>query len=303
MLVVLARIGRGPGDRLELGRAGRGAVLLADRGDLRVGEDDARNGAVVRGDVAAEDVGGRDPALVFADVGERPDPGDVADRPDAFGGAHPLIDLDPLGGAIRIDPGRVEAEAVDPRLAPGRDQQLVPAELGAVLEGERVALPAPIRRARLDPESQLDSLRAQGLVSASPRAGASFGSRRSSPSAIATDAPRRERAWPSSTPTGPPPRTIRRCGISVSAVASRLVQTSSSSSQSVDRRDEGVGAGRDDQPARFRAACRRSRPRPAPLMRASPRRSSTPVSVSLPAWWESSQSETWKFRQASASLR
>ena len=41
---------------------------------------------------------------------------------------------------------------------------------------------------------------------------------------------------------------------------------------------------------------------PGPLMRASPRRSSTPVSVSFSAWWESSQSETWKSRQASASL-
>jgi hypothetical protein len=84
----------------------------------------------------AEDVGGGDPPLVLADVGERPDPGDVADGPDAIGGPHPLVDADPLLACVGIDSGRVQAEAVHPGLASRGDQQLVAAELRAALEGE-----------------------------------------------------------------------------------------------------------------------------------------------------------------------
>src|SRR4029450_10526008 len=55
------------------------------------------------------------------------------------------------------------AQTAAPGPPPGANQQLVSAKLRAILEGQRVALPAPLRRARLDPESQLDPLRAQGL--------------------------------------------------------------------------------------------------------------------------------------------
>src|SRR3954452_6758238 len=42
----------------------------------------------------SEDVGGDDPALVLADVGQRPDAGHVADRPQALAGAHLCVDRD-----------------------------------------------------------------------------------------------------------------------------------------------------------------------------------------------------------------
>ena len=137
---------------------------------------------------------------------------------------------------------------MDPRLAPGRDQQLLAAELRAVLEGERVALPAPLRRARLHPEPQLDSLRGRASASASPRAGASFGSRRSSPSAIATDAHQaRERLaeLDADGPAAEDDQALRdlgqRRGLTVGPDVVELVKP-------VDRRDHGVRAGGDDQP-------------------------------------------------------
>ena len=48
--------------------------------------------------------------LVLPDVGQRPDAGDVADRPYAVAGRHPRVDLDPaLAG---LDPDGVESESV-----------------------------------------------------------------------------------------------------------------------------------------------------------------------------------------------
>ena len=45
--------------------------------------------------IAAGHVVGSDARVVLADVGERRDPGDVAERPDVLGRAHALVDLDP----------------------------------------------------------------------------------------------------------------------------------------------------------------------------------------------------------------
>ncbi len=170
---------------------------------------------------------------------------------------------------------------MDPRLAPGRDQQLV--RRGAPSRPRRRASSPPRARSAalaLTPSRSSIPSALRASDSASPRAGASLGSRRSSPSAIATEAPSRERAWPSSTPTGPPPRTTRRCGISVSEVASRLVQTSSSSSS------PSIGGIMGSDPvAMISRSVSSSFPSistsPGPLIRASPRRSSTPLSVEL----------------------
>ncbi len=84
-------------------------------------------------------------------------------------------------------------------------------------------------------------------------------------------------------------------------VASRFVHTSSSSSS-----PSIGGMSGSDPVAMISLSVSSSFPSistsPDSLMRASPRRSSAPLSVSFPAWWVSSQSETWKSRQASASL-
>ena len=66
--------------------------------------------------------------MVLADVRERRDPGDVAERPDVLRRAHPLVDLDPA--ARDLEPERLEP--VDVRLAAGREQQPVVGHLAAV---------------------------------------------------------------------------------------------------------------------------------------------------------------------------
>ena len=58
-----------------------GAVGRARGGRLRVGEDDPRDSVVVSLSRLAEDIRSNDLALVLTDVGQRPDAGDVADRP------------------------------------------------------------------------------------------------------------------------------------------------------------------------------------------------------------------------------
>src|SRR5512132_2493754 len=103
------------------------ALGRADRRDLRIGEDDARDGVVVRLARLAVDVRGDDPALILADVGERPDAGHVADRPEAVAGGEARVDRDPL--RARLDPDRLEADAVDARPPAGRDEQPVAAQL------------------------------------------------------------------------------------------------------------------------------------------------------------------------------
>ena len=93
----------------------------ADGADLRVGEGDAGQGAVVgAGAVLAEDVSGGDAALVHRDVRERALPGDVADRPQAVAGAHPVVDLD--GAGVRVQADRLEAEPAEVRTAPDGDE-------------------------------------------------------------------------------------------------------------------------------------------------------------------------------------
>ena len=75
---------------------------------------------------------GDDLALVLADVGERPDPVDVADRPQALTGAQVRVDRDPV--RVGLDADRLEADLADARAASGRHEHMVAAQLATVLE-------------------------------------------------------------------------------------------------------------------------------------------------------------------------
>ena len=107
-------------------RLARGLLGVADGGDLRVGEDDARGrravGAVLgRGRVAEEVLGG-DARLVLAHVGEQDAAVDVADRvePVVAGDLHVVVDLDVAAG---LEPDGLEAEVLGARLAPERGDE------------------------------------------------------------------------------------------------------------------------------------------------------------------------------------
>src|SRR5213075_394296 len=95
----------------------------------------------------AEDVGGDDLALVLADVRERPDPGDVADRPQPLARAQARVDGDPVAVGL-------EAEPVDARSPAGGDEEAVTAQLRTVIELEDVVLALVPRRGRLDAEGE-----------------------------------------------------------------------------------------------------------------------------------------------------
>jgi hypothetical protein len=93
----------------------------SDGGDLGVGEHDARDGAVVGRPGSASDVVHDDARLVHADVGERHDAGHIPDRPDPVASLAALVD----GHTVCGDPDAQCVEAVDPRPAARRHEQLV----------------------------------------------------------------------------------------------------------------------------------------------------------------------------------
>ena len=200
----------------------------ADRGGLRVGVRDARDGLVVGRARLAEDVGGDDAALVLADVGKRPDAGDVADRPQALAGAQVRVDRDAVG--VGLDADGLQADPVHPRAPAGGDEQPVAAQLAPVARApgrsprRRAARRSRSRRGR----SSMPS-RAQDLAERLASGAGSRGSRCSERSMSTTSPPRRRTACAISTPTGPPPSTSRRRGTAFMPVASRFVQTPSSS--------------------------------------------------------------------------
>ena len=79
-------------------------------------------------------------------MGQRPDAGDIADRPQARARAQAGIDRDPA--AIGFDADGLEAEPIDARTPAGGDQQPVAAQLAAVIEFEAVVLTLAPRGAR-----------------------------------------------------------------------------------------------------------------------------------------------------------
>ena len=88
---------------------------------------------------------GDDLALVLAGVGQRPDTGDVADRPQPLTGAHVRVDGDPV--RVGLDADRLEADPLDARAPAGGDEQVVTAQL-RVPELEHEFLAVATRRGR-----------------------------------------------------------------------------------------------------------------------------------------------------------
>src|SRR5205085_9394929 len=106
---------------------------------------------------AAEDVRGDDAALVLADVGQRPDAGHVADRPQPLAEREALVH----GEAARagLDADGLEPDALDPRPPARRDEQAIAAQLAPIGEGEHVVVALATGRARVLPEAELDAVR------------------------------------------------------------------------------------------------------------------------------------------------
>jgi len=95
-------------------------------------------------------------------MGQRPDAGDVADRPQPLGHAQPRVDRDAVG--VRLDADRLEPDPLDPRTATRRHQQPVAAQLPAVAELEHVVLALTPRHRRPRAEHELDTVAAQHLA-------------------------------------------------------------------------------------------------------------------------------------------
>src|SRR5262249_58787052 len=126
---------------------------------------DARHRPVVGPRRPAEDVHGRDPALVLAHVRERP-ARHVADRPDALGGAAALVDRDAPGP--RLDADGLEADALRARAPAGRHHDLRAAGLAAVVQGDdllRAVLPDAYRAPA---QEELDAVLAQHVAEELP---------------------------------------------------------------------------------------------------------------------------------------
>jgi hypothetical protein len=104
----------------------------------------------------AEDVCGHHFALVLADMGQRPDAGDVADRPQSLARTHLRVDWDPVH--VGLDADGLEPDAVDVRAAAGGNEQLVAAQLAAVAELQYIVRRFAPRRGRLDAEQDLDTV-------------------------------------------------------------------------------------------------------------------------------------------------
>src|SRR5207248_647737 len=89
---------------------------LPHAGGLRIAEHDAWDGVVTGGCGPAQDVGRRHTTLVLADVGERPDPGHVPDRPKAVAGGHARVHLD--AARVRLYAHGLEAGAISTPTGP-----------------------------------------------------------------------------------------------------------------------------------------------------------------------------------------
>ena len=106
--------------------------------------------------------GGDDVALVLADVGERPDPGDVADRPQALAGAEVVVDRDALGAGLDAD--GLEAEPVDARATTRGHQETFAAHLGPSVELDDELAVFVAHRRGLRADRHLDAVPAQRLA-------------------------------------------------------------------------------------------------------------------------------------------
>jgi hypothetical protein len=132
-----------------------------DRGGLRVGVDHVWDGLIVGLARLAEDVRRDHLALVLAHVGQQPDAGDVADRPQPLARMQVRVDCD----AVRAggDADRVQAGG-RPRAPAGGGEQMVAAQLTAVFQGQDVVRAVAPRGGRGHAQDQLDAVGAQHLA-------------------------------------------------------------------------------------------------------------------------------------------
>ena len=100
--------------------------------------------------------------LVLADVGQRPDAGDVADRPQALAGAQVRVDRNAAGVGDHAE--RLQADPVHARAPAGGHEQTVAAQLAAVTQLQDVVLAVAPRGAHARAEDQLDPVAAQDLA-------------------------------------------------------------------------------------------------------------------------------------------
>ncbi len=147
----------------EIGAAGSEARLGGPDGrGLWIGEDDTRESFIVGFARLAQDVRGDDVGLVLAGRGQRPDAGDVADRPQPVAGAQTRVDGDPV--AVRLDADRFEPDVVHPRPAAGRNEQPVTPQLGAVVKDQDVVVAVTPRLRRAHAEQEVDAVAAENLT-------------------------------------------------------------------------------------------------------------------------------------------
>src|SRR5205823_12504281 len=132
MLVPRAQVGGGLGDGRQRNCRSERAVAFTHGRCLRICEDHARYRAVVGFPWLAEDVRGGDPSVVLADVCQRPDAGDIADRPDPVAGAHVPVNVYPT--PIGFDANVLEPDTLQSGPTPGGNKESLPGKCGAVLE-------------------------------------------------------------------------------------------------------------------------------------------------------------------------
>src|SRR5436305_8469618 len=126
-------------------------------------EDDSRDGAEVSLAMLAEDVGGDDPAVVLADVGQRPDSGHVTNRPDSIARIHPGIDWDAM--RCRLDADGLETNVADAGAATRGHEQLLGGQLLAILEAHEITTGrSGGDRRRAAPEMDAQTVRADRLA-------------------------------------------------------------------------------------------------------------------------------------------
>ena len=168
-----------------------------DRRRRRVGEDNTREGFVVRFTRLAQDVRGDDVGLVLAGCrhGQMP----VTSRSPRAGrrrsGARRRGSRDGRPRCRRSQP-----DAVDRGRRSARDEQAVTAQLGEVVEGQDVVVAVTPRLRRVHDEHQVDAVATQDFAERIAERCGLAGST-SAPSASATSPPSRRTAWAISTPT------------------------------------------------------------------------------------------------------
>src|SRR5262249_3350100 len=101
----------------------------------------------------AEDVRGDHLALVLADVGQRPEAVDVADRPKMLRRAQVRVDRNSVH--VRLDADGLETEPADAGAPACGDEQPVAAQLAPVIEFEDVVLAVAPRGGRIRGQHQL----------------------------------------------------------------------------------------------------------------------------------------------------